>query len=104
MPLINSQSKGVFVISATPFTLSGDVDLESLDRAVDFYFEAGANGVTILGMMGEAPKLTHSESAEVSARAISRAGDHPVIVGVSAPGIAAITELSKEVMDLELPV
>lgn len=100
MPLISSRSKGVFVISATPFSQSGEVDLESLDRAMEFYFEAGADGVTILGMMGEAPKLTQSESTEVSARAIARAGDRPVIVGVSAPGIAGITELSKAVMDL----
>ena len=64
------------------------------------YFEKGADGVTILGMMGEAPKLTLEESRAVAARAIARAGDKPVIVGCSAPGLAAIGELGKSSMDL----
>ena len=67
---------------------------------VDFYFDKGADGLTILGMMGEAPKLTHSEALDVTRRALKRAGSRPVIVGVSAPGLAALGELTKAVMDL----
>ena len=100
MPLIDNRARGVFVISVTPFTDDGAVDFASLDRAVDFYFEAGADGVTILGMMGEAPKLTQSESLEVARRVMERAGDRPVVVGVSSPGLVAIGELSRAVMDL----
>lgn len=100
MPLLDVTAKGVFVISATPFTDDGAIDFESLDRATDFYFEKGADGITILGMMGEAPKLTMSESNAVAARAIARAGDHPVIVGCSSPALAAIGELGKSVMDM----
>ena len=100
MPLLDSDAKGVFVISVTPFADDGAIDLESLDRAIDFYFDKGADGITILGMMGEAPKLTLAESHEVAARAISRAGGRPVIVGCSAPGLAAIGELGKASMDL----
>ncbi len=51
-------------------------------------------------MMGEAPKLTQSESIAVARRAIARAGGRPVVVGASAPGLAAIGELTKAVMDL----
>ena len=65
MPLLDVTAKGVFVISATPFTDDGSIDLESLDRATDFYFEKGADGITILGMMGEAPKLTMAESNDL---------------------------------------
>ena len=100
MPLLESDAKGVFVISATPFADDGAIDFESLDRAIDFYFDKGADGITILGMMGEAPKLAMAESHEVSARAIARAGNRPVIVGCSAPGLAAIGELGKASMDL----
>lgn len=100
MPLLDVTAKGVFVISATPFTDDGAIDLESLDRATDFYFEKGADGITILGMMGEAPKLTMAESNDVAARAIARAGDRPVIVGCSSPALAAIGELGKSVMDM----
>lgn len=100
MPLIDNRTRGVFVIAVTPFTEDGALDLDSLDRVVDFYFEAGADGLTILGMMGEAPKLTQSESVEVARRVIGRAGGRPIIVGVSSPGLAAIGELSRTVMDL----
>ncbi|WP_138468759.1 dihydrodipicolinate synthase family protein [Poseidonocella sp. HB161398] len=100
MPLIHEKTEGVFVISATPFHPDGAIDWESLDRLTDSYFEDGADGVTILGMMGEAPKMTQSEAAGIAARVIARAGNRPVVVGVSAPGLAALGELSRTVMDL----
>ncbi|SLN56556.1 dihydrodipicolinate synthase family protein [Roseisalinus antarcticus] len=100
MPLISSGSKGVFVISATPFTESGALDLASADSLTDHYVAKGADGLTILGMMGEAPKLTQAESRAFAARVIGRLPDLPVVVGVSAPGQAAIGELSKAVMDM----
>lgn len=99
MQMISAQSKGVFVIAATPFLPRGEIDVASTDKMVDFYFEKGADGLTILGMMGEAPKLTHSEALSITKQILKRAGDKPVVVGVSAPGLAAIGELTKAVMD-----
>lgn len=100
MPSITTETRGVFVIAVTPFAADGSLDLDSLDRVTDFYFEAGADGLTILGMMGEAPKLTQAESRRVAQRVITRAGGKPVVVGVSAPGLAAIDELTRAVMDM----
>lgn len=100
MSLINSDTKGVFVIAVTPFADDLSIDLASVDRMIDFYFAKGADGLTILGMMGEAPKLTQQEAIEITRRTIARSGDKPVIVGVSAPGLAAIGELTRAVMDL----
>ncbi|WHA43780.1 dihydrodipicolinate synthase family protein [Agrobacterium larrymoorei] len=100
MSLINSSTKGVFVIAVTPFNEDGSLDNASVDRMGDFYYEKGADGLTILGMMGEAPKLTQAESIEVTRQTIKRSGDKPVVVGVSAPGLAAIGELTKAVMDM----
>ncbi|MDP9837182.1 4-hydroxy-tetrahydrodipicolinate synthase [Neorhizobium huautlense] len=100
MALITSETKGVFVIACTPFTDNGALDTASVDSMVDFYYEKGADGLTILGMMGEAPKLTQAESIEVTKLTLTRSGDKPVVVGVSAPGLAAIGELTKAVMDL----
>ncbi|WP_296097974.1 dihydrodipicolinate synthase family protein [uncultured Agrobacterium sp.] len=100
MPLINSSTKGVFVIAVTPFNEDGSLDRASVDRMVDFYYEKDADGLTILGMMGEAPKLTQAESLEVARQTIKRSADKAVVVGVSAPGLAAIGELTKAVMDL----
>jgi 4-hydroxy-tetrahydrodipicolinate synthase len=100
MSLINTSSKGVYVIAVTPFTEDGAIDIPSIDSVTDFYLEAGADGLTILGMMGEAPKLTHAEALAVTRQTLSRAAGKPVVVGVSAPGLAAISELTKAVMDL----
>ncbi len=100
MPLITSDSQGVFVIAVTPFNEDGSLDPASIDRMVDFYYEKGADGLTILGMMGEAPKLTQAESIEVARQTLKRSGNRPVVVGVSAPGLAAISELTKAVMDI----
>ncbi|MGP4806136.1 dihydrodipicolinate synthase family protein [Agrobacterium cavarae] len=100
MPLINSSTRGVFVIAVTPFNEDGSLDRASVDRMVDFYYEKDADGLTILGMMGEAPKLTQAESIEVARQTIKRSADKAVVVGVSAPGLAAIGELTKAVMDL----
>ncbi len=100
MSLITTETRGVFVISVTPFHDDGSLDFDSLDRVTDFYFQAGADGLTILGMMGEAPKLTQAESREVIRRVTVRAGDRPVVVGVSAPGLAAIEELTAAAMDM----
>lgn len=100
MTLISNTTRGVFVISVTPFADDGALDLASLDRVTDFYFDAGAHGLTILGMMGEAPKLTQAESRVVASQVIARAGTRPVIVGVSAAGLAALGELTAAVMDM----
>jgi 4-hydroxy-tetrahydrodipicolinate synthase len=99
--LLDESAKGVFVITVTPFDDSGALDLQSTDRVIDFYLECGASGLTVLGIMGEAPKLTGQESREYVARVLGRvAGDVPVIVGVSAPGLAAVGELADSVMSM----
>ncbi|MBP2550951.1 4-hydroxy-tetrahydrodipicolinate synthase [Neorhizobium galegae] len=100
MTRISAESKGVYIIAVTPFHDNGAIDTASVDRMVDFYLDKGADGLTILGMMGEAPKLTQQESIDVTRQVIARAAGKPVVVGVSAPGLAAIGELTKAVMDL----
>ncbi len=99
MQKLSAAAKGVFVIAVTPFTESGDIDEASIDSMVDFYLDKGADGLTLLGMMGEAPKLTQAESITVVRRTLTRSRGKPVVVGVSAPGLAAIGELGKAVMD-----
>ena len=96
--MLNESAKGVFTIAVTPFLPSGALDFDSIDRMVDAYIERGATGLTILGMMGEAGKLSAEESVAVVKRVVDRASV-PVVVGVSAPGFAAMSALSQESMD-----
>ncbi|MBX9991665.1 dihydrodipicolinate synthase family protein [Phreatobacter oligotrophus] len=93
-------ASGVYVIAATPFHEDGRIDEKSTDSMVDFYRACGCDGMTILGVMGEAPKLAAEESVAISKQIIKRAGPSmPVIVGVSAPGFAAMRSLARTVMD-----
>jgi 4-hydroxy-tetrahydrodipicolinate synthase len=75
------------------------VDDFSTDRLIDHYLQAGADGITILGIMGEAPKLDQSEAMAFAERCIVRAQHLPFIVGVSAPGFAAMRTLARSVME-----
>lgn len=99
MPLLSEAAEGVYVIAVTPFLDNGDVDWPSVDRMVDFYEEKGVTGLTILGQLGEAPKLTSEESREIARRVIARA-KVPVVVGVTAPGLAPMRELADSVMGM----
>ncbi len=100
MPRLDPSAKGVFVISATPFTDTGALDLGGTDRLIEFYLERGVDGLTILGIMGEAPKLTDAEAKTFAAHVIKRVnGRVPVIVGASSPGFAAMASLTEAVMD-----
>src|ERR1700760_2739824 len=97
--LLDSSTQGVFAIAPTPFLPDGSIDDPSIDRMVDFYGDAGCSGITVLGIMGEAPKLTQEESLAVATRVIKRAAKMQVIVGVSAPGFAAMKSLASSVME-----
>ncbi|MEO0959562.1 MAG: dihydrodipicolinate synthase family protein, partial [Pseudomonadota bacterium] len=71
---IDRHSRGVFIIAATPFAENGALDPESADSMVEFYRGTGVDGITILGVMGEAPKLSAEESLSFGQRVIARAG------------------------------
>ena len=64
----------------------------------DFFLQAGVTGITVLGQLGEAPKMTHDESVAIVRRVTARA-HVPVVVGVSAPGFAAMRALTQDAMD-----
>ncbi len=97
MMKLSREEKGVYAIAPTPFLDNGDIDFPSIDRLVDFYEDAGVSGITVLGALGEAPKLTADEASAVAQRFLGRA-KIPVIVGVSAPGYAAMGALTENVL------
>ncbi|RWN65030.1 MAG: dihydrodipicolinate synthase family protein [Mesorhizobium sp.] len=91
-------AKGVYPIAATPFNADMSVDYDSVDRLTEFYQDAGAAGMTILGILGEAQKLEPEESLTIARRVIARSRV-PVVVGVSNPSFAAMRRLAREVTD-----
>ena len=96
--MLNETAQGVFTIAVTPFLPDGALDMASIDTMVDFYSAKGASGLTILGMMGEAGKLSADESLAVVRRVTART-DLPVVVGVSSAGFAGMQALAESSID-----
>ncbi|HEY5929844.1 MAG TPA: dihydrodipicolinate synthase family protein [Burkholderiales bacterium] len=86
---------GVFPILATPFDDDENLDLESFDRLVRFMGGLGVDGITILGVLGEANRLLDGEREILIRTAVAAAGPMPVIVGTSHSGTRAARELSQ---------
>ena len=73
--MLTEAARGVYVIAVTPFDESGRVDEASVDRMVELFRDCGVTGMTILGMIGEAPKLDTEEAIAFSQRVVSGAGN-----------------------------
>ena len=73
---------GVYPILPTPFRDDETVDLDAYANAVRFMTDIGVDGVTILGVLGEANRLVDAERKAIIQTAVeAAAGKIPVIVG-----------------------
>lgn len=76
--------EGVWSIVPTPFADDGSLDVPSLRTLTDWVVERGVDGMTILGVMGEASTLSDDERTTVIETVIGQvSGRLPVCVGVS---------------------
>ena len=76
--------EGVWNILPTPFTPDGALDHAGVARLTAFVMRTGVDGMTILGVMGEAPRLSDAERTRVIETTLGEAaGSLPVCVGVS---------------------
>ena len=66
--------EGVFPILATSFDDNENLDLESFDRLVRFIGGLGVDGLTILGVLGEANRLLDHERETLIRTAVAAAG------------------------------
>jgi 4-hydroxy-tetrahydrodipicolinate synthase len=49
---LDATAHGVYPIAPTPFHADGRIGEASIDRLCEAYIACGANGVTVLGIMG----------------------------------------------------
>ena len=96
-----SRFSGVHTIMPTPFTDEGKLDLASLERLADFLVGLGVDGLVVLGVMGEAPKLSQLEQDEVIRTTVAAAaGRAPVFAGSGAEGSDLAVERSLNALAL----
>lgn len=93
--------QGIFPVVPTTFTASGELDLDSQKRAVDFMIEAGSDGLCILANFSEQFSLADAER-EVLTRTVLEhvAGRVPVIVTTSHYSSQVCAERSRRAQDM----
>ncbi|MEO8681200.1 MAG: dihydrodipicolinate synthase family protein, partial [Vicinamibacterales bacterium] len=92
---------GVYNITPTPFHPDGTLDDASLRKLTAFTRGTGVNGMTILGVLGEADKLTEGERDRVTAIVIETAGKGlPICVGTTHAGTDGCIALSRRAQEL----
>ncbi len=64
--------KGSIVAIVTPMKANGDLDLDALDKLVDFHIKSGTKGIIAVGTTGESATLEVSEHISVIERIVNR--------------------------------
>jgi 2-keto-3-deoxy-L-arabinonate dehydratase len=78
---------GCIPILVTPFADDGSLDLESLEREIEWVLSEGASGVACVAIASEGYKLTESERDAVIATTVRRVdGRVPVVASADGPG------------------
>jgi dihydrodipicolinate synthase/N-acetylneuraminate lyase len=92
---------GVFPVVPTIFTESGELDLPSQMRCVDFMIDAGSNGLCILANFSEQFSLSDAEREVLTAAILKHvAGRVPVIVTTTHYGSRVCAQRSRRAQDL----
>ena len=93
--------RGVFPVVPTTFTETGELDLESQKRCVDFMIDAGSNGLCILANFSEQFTLSDDER-ELLTRSILQHvnGRVPVIVTTTHFSSRVCAERSRRAQDM----
>jgi len=92
--------EGIYNIVPTPFDEAGAIDEPSLRRLVDFIIDTDVDGLTILGFLGEAAKLSEAERAQVIDITLEVAdGRVPVVVGATAPALDPCLRNARDAAD-----
>jgi 4-hydroxy-tetrahydrodipicolinate synthase len=90
---------GTWYIVPTPFDAAGAIDVASLTRLIESALNWGADGFTVLGVMGEAGTLNVEERALVLRTVVAGASGAPVAAGVSASSKHAVLQFTHQAID-----
>jgi len=92
--------RGVYPVVPTTFTESGDLDLESQKRCVDFMVDAGSTGLCILANFSEQFVLSDAEREVLTSTILEHVkGRVPVIVTTTHFGTQVCAQRSRRAQD-----
>jgi 4-hydroxy-tetrahydrodipicolinate synthase len=93
--------EGSIVALVTPMEQDGALDVESLNRLIEFHIEQGTDGIVAVGTTGESATLDEAEHCEVIRLVVDRvAGRIPVIAGTGANSTAEAIHLTRRAKEL----
>jgi 2-keto-3-deoxy-L-arabinonate dehydratase len=93
--------RGVFPVAPTPFTESGELDLPSQKRCIDFMIDAGSNGICILANFSEQFLLSDDEREVLTKTVLDHVkGRVPVIVTTTHFSTRICAERSRRAQDM----
>lgn len=99
--MANIRIEGAITAMVTPFTPSGELDLDGLKRNVRFQVESGISGLVPLGTTGESPTISDAEREAVIKTVVAAAGGKvSVIVGTGTNSTEHSIELSRQAEEL----
>lgn len=97
----NVRYQGVFPVVPTAFTESGELDLASQKRCVDFMIDAGSNGLCILANFSEQFLLSDDEREVLTQTILEHVGGRvPVIVTTTHFGTQVCAQRSRRAQDM----
>ena len=92
---------GSITALATPFTASGEIDLDAWGRLLRMQLDGGTQGVVVAGSTGEAAALYDAEYDALLRTAVEMAGGHvPVLAGTGLSNTAKTIEQTRRVAAL----
>ena len=97
----NARYRGIFPVVPTTFTASGELDLPSQKRCVDFMIDAGSDGLCILANFSEQFLLSDDEREMLTKTILEHvAGRVPVIVTTTHFGTTVCAQRSRRAQDM----
>ncbi len=98
--MITNSIQGIHFMMPTPFNKKSNIDLESIDNLVKLSIESNCQGIVIMGVMGEAHRLTEEERNSVISHVSKKVTNQiPITVGVSGESIEIVSKRIKESND-----
>jgi len=92
---------GAYTAIVTPFKETGELDLESFKKLIQFQLDNNIDGIVPIGTTGESPTLENVEQIEIIKTVVDMCkGKVKVIVGAGSNSTKHAVELTKQATDL----
>ncbi|WP_427111864.1 dihydrodipicolinate synthase family protein [Megasphaera sueciensis] len=78
--ILKKQIKGIYILAITPFNQDFSLNLEGLQKNIDFFISSGVNGVVVGGTYAEYPSMTIEERKQLFRAAIEAVNGRVPIV------------------------